>query len=448
MFQFLHRRSKTISGAAIVLAAFTFGGQLLSLIRDRLFAGQVGAGIELDTYYYAFRIPDILFAVFSALVSLTVLIPLLSKHKEHETEEMRHTYSTLFTFFCIGASVLILIIGICMPQLVHLVAPGIKDSAVLSQIVLYSRILLFQPFFLGISNLLGSYTQLKERFLLYAISPFIYNLSTVLGLIVLYPHFGMMGVVAAVVVGSVLHGLIQLPFIHKENFLPSFKRITVREMTLVKQVIKQSLPRAFILSLAQIELLYLTSLVSHMKEGSASLLNLANNIQGVPVTLIGVSLVIASFPALSRTYASGQYAEFRDIFRKTLKTILKWAVSVAVLVFIFKKYIVYILLGKNSFDVESLNVVVVTLGAFTIALIPQCLKMFITRGYYASGNTKKPAVLNIFSTVLLIVCATFFVAREQSVIMLATAFAVASWFTGLIFYIAIRKDLLLLRRGS
>ncbi len=441
---FLHRKSKSISQAALVLAMFTFGAQLLSLVRDRLFAAQVGAGLELDTYYYAFKIPDILYAVFSALVSLTVLIPLLSKHKDGETEEMKKTYSVLFTVFCAGSSVLILIVYILMPHLVHVIAPGVSDTGTIDNIVLYSRILLLQPFFLGLSNLLGSYTQMKERFLLYACSPFIYNLATVLGLIVLYPTFGMAGVVSAVVAGSILHGLIQLPFIRKENFLPTFKRITRRELTLIKQVITQSIPRALILSLVQIEFLFLNSVASHMPEGNTSMLNLANNVQSVPLSLIGVSLVVASFPSLSRSHAVGDRVEFKNIFNKTFRVILLWCTLATIVLFACKTWVIHILLGAKSFTPESLAIIVTTFGIFILGLIPQCIEMLITRAYYAAGNTKKPAVLNIFAAALTIGLAygLYHQGLGDSVIILALAFTVGSWISCAVFFMSFRKSLL------
>jgi putative peptidoglycan lipid II flippase len=445
MRDFFHRKSKSISQAALVLAGFTFGAQLLSLIRDRLFASHVGAGLELDTYYYAFKIPDILYAIFSALVSLTVLIPLLSRHKKGETEEMKHTYSILFTVFCAGSALLILIVFILMPQLVHLIAPGVSDVGAISDIILYSRILLLQPFFLGISNLLGSYTQMKERFLLYACSPFIYNLATVLGLIFLYPTFGMAGVVSGVVVGSILHGLIQLPFIRKENFLPTFKRITRKELSLIKEVITQSIPRALILSLVQIEFLFLNSIASLMPEGNTSMLNLSNNLQSVPLSLIGVSLVIASFPSLSRNHATGDKVEFKKVFDKTLKTILLWATLATVGLFICKKYVIYIILGSQSFDPASLDIIVTTFGIFVLALIPQCVEMLITRAYYASGNTKRPALLNLFAAALTIALAYGLYSANTgtaSVTILATAFSIGAWVSCVIFYFSVRKSLL------
>jgi putative peptidoglycan lipid II flippase len=182
-------KSKSIQRTAIMIASFTFLSQLLSLFRDRLFASKIGTGITLDSYYYAFKIPDILFAIFTSLVSVTVLIPLLVKYdKDDDHVTMKKVYNILFSVFFVFSTILILVLIIFMPFLVtKIVAPGIKDLNAVSDIILYSRLLLLQPFFLGLSNLLGSYTQMKEKFLLYSLSPLIYNIATIFGLIFLYP---------------------------------------------------------------------------------------------------------------------------------------------------------------------------------------------------------------------------------------------------------------------
>ena len=53
--------------AAYILALFAFGSQILALVRDRLLAHTFGAGDELDLYYAAFRIPDLMFVLFGLI---------------------------------------------------------------------------------------------------------------------------------------------------------------------------------------------------------------------------------------------------------------------------------------------------------------------------------------------------------------------------------------------
>jgi putative peptidoglycan lipid II flippase len=427
-------KSKSIQKTAVMIASFTFLSQLLSLFRDRLFANQVGTGLVLDSYYYAFRIPDILFAVFTSLVSVTVLIPLLVKYdKEGDRATMKKVYNILFSVFFIFSTILILLLIIFMPFLVeYIVAPGVKDLNAVSNITLFSRLLLLQPFFLGLSNLLGSYTQMKEKFLLYSLSPLIYNIATIFGLLFLYPFFGIKGVVYGILIGSVLHGLVQIPFIHANKFIPAFVRVKKEDLPIVKEIVLSSLPRAFILSLFQIQFLFLNSFSSHSSEGNTSILNFSNNLQGVPMALIGVSFVVASFPRFTKRFVEGDEKAFWDIFQYTAKKIFIYCGLATVAIWFLKDYIVLILLG----NIESYKVIAASFGIFALSLIPQCIQLLIVRVYYARGENKTPAFLSIVGTVLITGLAYF---SDKDAVSIATAFTIGSWISCLVFIFSLKK---------
>jgi putative peptidoglycan lipid II flippase len=322
-----------------------------------------------------------------------------------------------------------------MPYLItHFVAPGVKDVIAIDNIILFSRLLLLQPFFLGLSNLLGSYTQLKEKFLLYSLSPLIYNVATILGLIFLYPYFGMKGVVYGILIGSVLHGLIQIPFVHSNKFLPGFIKIKKADLSIVKEIVLTSLPRAFILSLLQIQFLFLNSFSSHSTEGNTSILNFANNLQGVPMALIGVSFVVAAFPTFSKRFAEGNEYEFWKIFKYTFKKILLYCGLATIVIWFLKDYIVLILLG----NIESYKVIALTFGIFTLSLIPQCIQLLIVRVYYARNENKRPAILSIIGTFIIIFLAYV---SSKGAVDIAIAFAIGSWISCVVYLLSLRKSI-------
>ena len=100
---FLGRESGGLHEAAYLLAAFAFLSQILGLVRDRLLAHNFGAGLDLDLYYAAFRIPDFLFVSIASLVSVSVLIPLLVERID-DKEKSRIFVNNVFSFFfnCLG----------------------------------------------------------------------------------------------------------------------------------------------------------------------------------------------------------------------------------------------------------------------------------------------------------------------------------------------------------
>jgi putative peptidoglycan lipid II flippase len=288
--------------AAYVLAAFALLSQLLALVRDRLLASSFGAGHTLDLYYAAFRIPDFLFATLASLLSLYALLPVLSRlEAEHPGIVVSFMRQMLACFF-IGMGAVSAVAFIFAPQLAALAAPGLYQSGG-AEFVLLVRILLLQPILLGASNILANLTQLRHRFVLYSVSPLLYNLGIIFGIVALYPLLGAAGLAWGVVLGAALHMLVQLPYFVRE---PASARLPWRAaLRQLGQVLALSVPRTLSLAATQVSLLVLTAFASLLSAGSISVFTFAWNLQAVPLTIIGVSYSVAAFPTLSRLFAGG-----------------------------------------------------------------------------------------------------------------------------------------------
>jgi putative peptidoglycan lipid II flippase len=288
--------------AAFLIGFFTLLSQVLALVRDRILANQFGAGQTLDIYYAAFRIPDLIYAAVASLVSISVLIPFFSGIFEKKKDEAAHLMSTIFTVF-VGLMIVVSgVFWIIMPYLTHFLVPGMKDPAVLAELTSLARLLLLQPICLGISNLLGVITQIGKRFFLYALSPILYNLSIIFGLLFLYPMFGIHGVVVGVIIGGMLHFLVQVPFVSSRGLLP---RVTFKiDRKVVWEMFKLSVPRTLTLSATNLELIFITSFASLITTGSIAIFSFSNSLQSVPFAIVGVSYALAAFPTLSAASVS------------------------------------------------------------------------------------------------------------------------------------------------
>ena len=55
------KQTDNIAIAGLLIGFFSLASRFLGVVRDRILAGQFGAGASLDIYYSAFRIPDLLF---------------------------------------------------------------------------------------------------------------------------------------------------------------------------------------------------------------------------------------------------------------------------------------------------------------------------------------------------------------------------------------------------
>jgi putative peptidoglycan lipid II flippase len=378
--------------AAMVLAASSILSGVLGLLRDRLLAGTFGAGRELDIYYAAFKIPDFLYIISLSIASVTVLIPFFLEKIALGQKQGKEFLNNIFTVFLLAMLFLIVAAFFLTPYLAGAVAPGFPAEAK-KQLIVLTRILLLSPFLLGLSNLLSTVAQSFRRFFVYALSPILYNIGIIIGILAFFPFFGMNGIAIGVVIGALMHALIQMPSIAKLGFLPSVKvKINFSE---IWQIVKLSLPRALGLGLNQIIFIFITAVASLLGAGSIAVFNLSFNLQSFPLSVIGVSYSVAAFPTLARLFVKNQKRQFLDYTIIAARQIIFWSVPVSILLIVLRAQIVRVLFGYGQFGWRDTRLTAAALALFAFSITSQALIILFVRAFYAAGKTMKPIIINI-----------------------------------------------------
>ena len=400
---FFNKEFNGINEAALLLGGFAFLSQLLGLVRDRTLATVIGAGPVLDTYYAAFRVPDFLYISIASLASVTVLLPfLINRIKGDDKGEARAFLNNIFSAYMIFMVVASLIVAILMPYIARYIAPGFSHEQI-SSLVLTSRIMLLSPIFIGLSNLIGSVTQLFRNFFVFSLSPIFYNVGILFGIIYLYPIFGVYGLALGVIVGAVMHLLIQIPVVVRHGLFPKIIfHINWRE---IFEVMKLSLPRTLALSCNSLAFIVLIAMASTLKEGSISLFTFSFNLQSVPVGIIGISYSVAAFPLLVKSFKMEEMDKFIDHIIGAAKQIIFWTLPSIALVAILRAQIVRVVLGSNTFSWADTRLTAAAVSLFIISLATQSLVLLFVRGYYAASKTKKPLIVNMVSSLMVIIFA-------------------------------------------
>jgi putative peptidoglycan lipid II flippase len=409
IFTFLNKEFRGVNEAALLLGGFAFISQLLGLVRDRTLANIVGAGPVLDIYYAAFRIPDFLYISIASLASVTVLMPFLMERINGDnstTLKARDFMNNIFSAYMLFMVVVSIILAIFMPYIVKWIAPGFNETQI-SLLITTSRIMLVSPIFIGLSNLIGTVTQLFRNFLIFSLSPIFYNIGILLGVIFLYPLFGVYGLSLGVIIGAIMHFLIQVPVVIKHNFFPRF--ISKIRWNEIFQVIKLSAPRTLALSCNSLAFIFLIAMASKLKPGSISLFTFAFNLQSVPVGIIGISYSVAAFPILVKSFSMKDMDNFVEQIISTAKQIIFWSLPAIILLAVLRAQIVRVILGSNTFNWFDTRLTAASVSLFVISLASQGLVLLFVRGYYAAGNTKKPLFINVFSSIVVIILAQIFV---------------------------------------
>ncbi len=406
---FVYQEVKGLHQAAYILALFAFGSQILAVVRDRMLAHTFGAGVELDLYYAAFRIPDLLFVLFASVLSVYVLLPFVNRYTEQMTPQAgAAVLSQMFTLFLWTYITAVGILFVAAPALVPYIFPGFIENQ--SELVTLLRILLLQPFLLGLSSLCGVVTQMNHRFILYALSPLLYNIGIIVGIVLLFPLFGLSGLAWGVVLGSLGHLLVQVPFLRESDY--SFCPVSKVDWKLMRKIFAVSLPRALTLSVNQIVLLIFVGMASMMAAGSVAVFQFAFNLQSVPLAIIGMSYSVAAFPTLSNLYAKHNQAGFNRQLLTAFRHIIFWSVPAIGLIVVLRAQVVRVLLGSGEFDWADTRLTAAMLAIFVVSLFAQALLLLLVRAFYAGGRTRIP----------------LYVALASGTISVGLAFALRSWY--------------------
>ena len=383
----MHRETRGLHEAAYLLGLFAFLSQILALVRDRLLAASFGAGSALDAYFAAFRIPDLILISAASLVSASILIPLLVAREREDTAHAKAFVDSVFSAFFAGIVVISAVAFFLAPRLVPLFFPGFTESLA-TETILLTRIMLLQPILLGVSNLFGSILQTKGRFFVYAVSPLLYNLGIIVGVVFLEPLLGLSGLAWGVVLGALLHALVQVPSVARTKLLPRFTfRMQWREL---KHISLLSLPRTASLAAGNIASLVLLSLASSVGAGSVAIFTLASNMQSVPLAIVGVSYSFAAFPTLVRLSAMTHASAFTASVSTAFRSIVFWSLPATALFIVLRAQMVRVVLGAGEFSWADTRLTAAALALFAVSLVAQALALLLLRAHYASGRTARP----------------------------------------------------------
>ena len=403
---FLHRRSGTITSAAFLLAVAALGSRLLGLVRDRILAGKFGAGDELDIYFAAFRIPDLLYSIVIAGAISAAFIPVFISLYTKNRKEAWRVANNFLNISIVILFVLGILLALGAPFLMKFVAPGF-DEAKTASAVAATRIMFLSPLFLGMSAILGGILHSFRRFFVYALAPLFYNGGIIFGAVFLADTMGVLGLAVGVVIGSFLHFAIQVPSVLFSGF--SWQGVFDFRDKHFRKIFTLMVPRAFGLIVFQLNLWVITAIASVLSSGSIAIFNLANHLQFLPIGIIGYSFATAAMPSFAKSVSSEKIKVFGEQLTKTVRTVLFFVMPASVLIFVLRAHIVRVVFGSGVFSWDDTRLTAAVLGIFAFGIFAHSLIPLLSKAFYAMQNTKIPVIINSVGFFINIGLSLFFV---------------------------------------
>lgn len=439
----LNGQSKTIISGAVIIGAASLASRILGILRDRILAGEFGAGEVLDAYYAAFRIPDLVFnlivlgALSAGFIPIFTGIYLRDKNKANELAAL--VFNILLVFLVVVCGVLI----IFTPQLMKYIAPGFNVEQ-LSMTIMLTRIMFLSPVLLGLSSIFGGILQSLKHFVVYSLAPIFYNIGIIIGVLVFVNIFGIIGLAYGVILGAAMHMVIQ--FVAASHLGFRFKPVFNFKNKELRKICRIMIPRTLTLGINQINLLIITIIATILTTGSLAIFNLANNLQYFPIGIFGISFAIAAFPTLSEFAAKEDKKGFIRNFSSTVREILFFIIPASALFIVLRAQIVRVVLGTGAFDWAATIATADVLAIFALSMFAQALIPLLIRGFYAFHNAVTPFLISLTSVIINVVLSLYLTSTwifentglGYGVIGLALAFTLSSIIQCVLLWIALR----------
>ncbi len=436
--------SGLIRNTALV-GGMTLLSRILGFVRDLVLGRVFGAGMALDAFFVAFKIPNLLRRFFGEGAFSLAFVPVLSEYRVRRDEAaVRDLVARVFGTLA-GTLLVITVLGIlAAPVLMMLFGmgwyldgdPQYPLATDLLRIVFpYILFISLVAFAAGILNTWG-------RFGLPAFAPVLLNL--VLIATALLWRGDPYALAWAVFAAGVLQLLLLLPALRRLRLLP--RPAWGWRDPGVRRILALMGPALVGSSVAQINILFDTLIASFLVTGSVSWLYFADRLVEFPLGVFGVALSTVILPSLSREHAAEDPARFRRLLDQALRWVLLLGAPATFGLLLLAEPIVITLFQYDRFTPQHAAMVALALQAYALGLPAFLLVKVLAPGFYSRQDTRTPVRIGMLAMGVNMVLNLVFVLSllrlgfEGPHAGLALATAGSSWLNAWLLYRHLRRD--------
>ncbi len=414
-------RTGGVVRAGAVMAVATLVSRMTGFLSKVVLLGVLGAGVVNDAYTLANTLPNIIFELLIGGVLTSVAIPLLSRARSDPDGGELYT-QRLMTTALVGLVVATVLAVLAAPLLtkLYLADNSLVDVGLANNL---AYLLLPQIFFYGIAALFGAILNTKEKFGVPAWAPVANNIVVIgVGIGFFFLSGAANGTGDALsqltrgellflgigtTAGIVLQALVMVPALLRGGFRFRWRWGGDRRLLEAGQLMLWAV--AYVL-VSQAGYVVITNIASDNVAGGITLYAFASLLFQLPYGIIGVSILTAMMPRMSRHAAAGQYEEMKNdaSLANRLSIVALTPVAAGIMVLAGALSIVVALYGRVT--LEQTVVLGSTLAALALGLVPFAVTLVQMRVFYAMKDARTPTLINAIMVgvriPLLILCAS------------------------------------------
>jgi putative peptidoglycan lipid II flippase len=382
---------------AASVSGMTLLSRVTGFVRDTLLAIFFGAGVAMDAFVVAFRIPNLLRRLFAEGAFSQAFVPVLGEYRSKHGDEDTKAFAARVLGLLGAALFVATLVGVvAAPAVVYLSAAGFandpdKFALTVTMVRICFPYILFISLVSFASGLLNTYGSFKAP----AFTPVLLNLSFIAFALLAAPRFAqpIVALAWAVFFGGLAQLAFQLPFLQRIGML-AWPKWDPRDEAVLR-ILKLMGPAAFGVSVAQVSLLINTQIASWLGNGPMSWLYFADRLMEFPSALLGVALGTVLLPSLVRHHAADDPDAYARLLDWGLRVSLLLAAPAAVALAMLAVPLVATLFWHGEFTRNDVIMTRHALIAYAVGLAGIILVKILAPGFYARQDIRTPVKVGL-----------------------------------------------------
>lgn len=419
--------------SVFLVSFFTVLTGVLNYLVMMVLAARFGAGREMDAFFAASTIPQLVTAVLVAALT-TTFIPVYIEARSREESAAWKLASVSSNVIFLALAVFALFAAGASRNLMALVNPGF-DEGTLSITSSLFRIIVFSSIFTGTSITLTSLHYAHKEFLRPCLAQGFNSLVTLLVVIFTGKAYGIMSVAIGTLLGSLLQFLYLLPvLLRRGRYSPSLdigRREVIRLGTLMLPLLLGSI---FYKANPVVE----RFIASELGEGNISYLGYAFKIITLLHLVLTQGLSTAILPRMSEQTAAREVEGLKEIISKGFRAMVLVAVPMTVALVLARAEIVRLVFERGGFTRQATDAVALALVAYLGYFVVGLLSVPVVNALYSLQETALVAGIGIAGFILYVVMA-FLLSSRLSYVGIALAVSLQYIINLVVFFAILRK---------
>lgn len=391
----------------MVMVAFVLS-TLTGLVRQFLVASEFGTQVEMEAFNAANRVSETLFNLIAGGALGSAFIPVFTSLLAlEEKKKAWKLASSMGNLVILTSGLASLVAAILAPQIVrYFLAPGFSSNPHKEALTIeLLRLMLPSTIIFALSGLIMGILNAHQKFFIPALTPAMYQVGLIFGVLVLSPAMGIFGLGWGMLLGSALHLTLQLPYMVSLRGIYSFS--LELEMEEVRDVTRLMAPRLLGVAVVQLNFWVNTYLASRMPEGSVTGVVIAFTLMLMPQAAIAQSIAIASLPTFSTQVALGRIDDMRHALASSLKGALLLSLPASLGLIMLREPIIR-LFERGEFNSRSTELVAWALLWYAAGLVGHATVEILSRAFYSLHDTRTPVLVGIAAMSLNVVLSLIF----------------------------------------